>query len=137
MSADDRREILRTAYDAFNRGDWEAAVQFTHPDVVWFFVGEGLGGIDTPRRIQGADEIRRTWATFFGVWDHWEMAPGEFEEGAGGTFLIPVRFTAEGHGSGVPIDLVFFQVVTFRSGLVESIGNYTEEANAREAAGLA
>ncbi len=80
--------------------------------------------------------VREMWASFFSVWDEWEMVPGTFKAGEGGTVFVPVRFTARGQGSGVPMTMDYFQVYTLRAEKLLRISNHLEESTALEAAGL-
>ncbi len=134
MSEETDFETVRQAFAAFNRGDWEAAEELADAEIEWD-AGE-IAGPDNPGLIRGAADVRAMWANFFGVWDDWEIAPGEPIRASTGSILVPVQFTARGHGSGVPMTLNYFQVITLRSGKIFRVGNYLDESEASEAAGL-
>jgi ketosteroid isomerase-like protein len=132
MSAD--IETLREAYGALNRGEWERSEEFMHEDVTWNFV-EGQGP-DAPQTLTGPSEIVDFWGSFFAAWEEWEMAPRDFAEGPGGEILVSVHFRARGSGSGFPMELDFWQVITMRDSKVLLVENYLSRARAREACGL-
>ena len=120
---------LRAAFDAFNGGDFDAALTFAHPDIE--FVPPG--GQTSYKGI----ESFRAW-----------MEPDAFEIQviepldfivAGNRILVRQRSTARGAGSGIELELSTWNVWTFDDeGLVTRVETYLEheEARAREAAGL-
>ena len=120
---------LRRGYDAFNRGDFDAAVAFFHPDVEFFPPGD-----QAPYR--GADELR--------AW----MEPDAFEKQvieplevtvAGNKLLVEMDVHARGAGSGIELDMRMWNVWTFdEGGLATRVETFLEheETKAREAAGL-
>ena len=125
------REIdrLRAAFDAFNGGDFDAALTFAHPDIE--FVPPG-----GQTSYKGTESFR--------AW----MEPDAFETQviepldfivAGNRVLVRQRSTARGAGSGIELELSTWNVWTFDDeGLVTRVETYLEheEARAREAAGL-
>jgi len=120
---------LRAAFDAFNGGDFDAALTFAHPDIE--FVPPG--GQTSYKGI----ESFRAW-----------MEPDAFEIQviepldfivAGNRILVRQRSTARGAGSGIELELSTWNVWTFDDeGLVTRVETYLEheEPRAREAAGL-
>jgi ketosteroid isomerase-like protein len=121
---------LRRAYEAFSRGDFDAAVAAgLHPD----FEYVPAGGL-TP--IRGAESFR-SW-----------MEPDAFESQAvepveieinGDRALVHQHTTARGAGSGIEVDTHTFAVWTIdHEGLATRLEIFQEpdEADARRAAGL-
>jgi ketosteroid isomerase-like protein len=127
---------VRRVYEKFNRGDWLGAAELVDPGVEWEFELEGMAGPDAPRVARGKHAIRDFWAHFFAAWDEWKMSPGGFTEGTEGRVVVPVHFTARGRGSGVPIDVNYFQVFAVRSEKIVRVVNYRDETRALKAAGL-
>jgi ketosteroid isomerase-like protein len=125
---DELIERLRHSYKAFNRDDFDAAVEFAHADIV--FVPPG-----------GQSEIRR--AAALREWmepDAFEsqtIDPGEFEV-AGNKVLTRRHSTARGAGSGIEMEIDTWSVSTFHEdGKVTRIESYLghEEDEARRTLG--
>ncbi len=122
-------DALQRAHEAFNRGDFDAAVQLAHPEVE--FVPPG-----GQASLRGAEALR--------AW----MEPDAFEEQRiepldfrveGRKVLVRQRTRARGAGSGINLDLEVWAVWTFDDDLlVTRVESYLphEEAEALEAAGL-
>jgi ketosteroid isomerase-like protein len=96
-------ERVRRAYEAFNRGDFDAAIEIAHPDVV--FVRPG-----GQAEIRGAEGMR--------AW----MEPDAFESQAaeplefrasGNKVLVRQRATARGAGSGIEMEIEATTLWTF------------------------
>jgi ketosteroid isomerase-like protein len=129
--ADRDEEILtrlRRGYDAFNRGDFDAAVEMAHPEIEFVRpAGQPL--------LRGADALRR-W-----------MEPEAFEEQVieplefsitGNKVLVRGHAWGRGAGSGIEVDVDFWAVWTVNEdGLATRLEFYLDdqEAEAREAAG--
>ena len=122
-------EALRRTYEAFNRGDFDTAVQLAHPDVEMVPVGGQAS-------LRGAAAVR-TW-----------MEPDAFEEQRiepldfrveGSKVLARQHTQARGVGSGINLDQEIWTVWTFDDDLLvtrmESFLPH-EESEALEAAGL-
>ena len=122
-------DALRRAHEAFNRGDFDTAVEFAHPEVE--FVPPGG---QASRR--GAEALR--------AW----MEPDAFEEQRiepldfrveGKKVLMRLHTQARGAGSGIDLDLKMWTVWTFDDDLlvtrVEAFLPH-QESEALEAAGL-
>ena len=119
-------ELARSAFDAFNRGDLEAAMAFVHPDVV-------LARVGGQSEVKGAEALR-SW-----------MEPDAFASQrlepldirvAGNKALMNVRGTMRGAGSGIEMVLEAWSVWTFHDdGKVARIENFLghEEEQARQA----
>ncbi len=122
-------DALRRAHEAFNRGDFDAAVQLAHPEVE--FVPPG-----GQASLRGAEAVRG-W-----------MEPDAFEEQRieplgfrveGRKVLVHQHVQARGAGSGIELDIKSWTVWTFDDDLLvtrmESFLPH-EESDALEAAGL-
>jgi ketosteroid isomerase-like protein len=120
---------LRRAYQAFNRGDFDAAMEVLHPEVE--FVPPGGQG-----SISGADAVR--------AW----MEPDAFEKQViepldftvkGNKVLVHQRGWNRGAASGIELEVNIWAVWTLNDdGLVTRLESYLfhEKAEALEAAGL-
>jgi ketosteroid isomerase-like protein len=122
-------ELVRSIFEAFNRGDFEAVVQAVHPDIEYIRVGDQLP-------VRGVAALRE-W-----------MEPDAFQEQRfepldftvnGNKVLVHQRFTGRGAGSGIELDFTTLAVFTLDDdGLVTRLEAFLphEEAEALEAAGL-
>ena len=122
-------ETLRRAYEAFNRGDFDAAIEIAHPDVEFF-----LPGGQSP--LRGADALR-AWMEPDAMLDQ-RIEPLEFRIN-GNRVLVRQHTTARGAGSGIELDLDNWAVWTMSGdGLARRLQSFLahEEAEALEAAGL-
>ena len=122
-------DALRRTFEAFNRGDFDAAVAIAHPEIE--FVPPG-----GQASLRGAEALR-TW-----------MEPDAFEEQRiepldfrveGRKVLVRQHIQARGTGSGIELDMESWTVWTFDDDLLvtrmESFLPH-EESEALEAAGL-
>jgi ketosteroid isomerase-like protein len=130
--ADRDQEIiasLRPVYEAFNRGDFDAAIEIAHPEIE--FVRPG-----GQSSLRGADALR--------AW----MEPDAFEEQAveplefvveGDKVLVRQHVRAQGAGSGIEIDIHSWAVWTLDDdGIATRLEFYLhhQEAEALQAVGL-
>jgi ketosteroid isomerase-like protein len=122
-------DALRRTFEAFNRGDFDAAVAIAHPEVEFVPVGGQAS-------LRGAEAVR--------AW----MEPDAFEEQRiepldfrveGKKVLVGQHTRARGAGSDINLDQELWAVFTFDDALlVTRIEGYLphEESEALEAAGL-
>jgi ketosteroid isomerase-like protein len=94
-------ELIREGYDAFNRGDFDAAASLLHPEIVWH------RAVDIEHYIEGADAAKEL------------MEPSSFSEQHndvhsieqhGEFVIVDVTFRAVGAGSGIELDQRTFHV---------------------------
>ena len=128
-------DVIKRGHDAFNRGDWDGALEFAHPEIEWRLHGEL--GLDAAQAVKGREALKELWASFFEIWDEYKMDALDFAQAPAGRVLVSVRFTALGQGSSVPIELTYFWVYRMRDGVIAAVDLYLEKSEALEAAGLA
>jgi len=129
MSDEETIARLRRIYEAFNRGDFEAALQLAHPDIELVRTGgmSSVKGVAALREWMEPDAIEE---------QHFE--PLDFKINGDKVFVL-IRSTGQGAGSGIEIDFVAPVVWTLDDhGLVKKVQAFLphEEAEALEAAGL-
>ena len=128
-------ELIRRGFEAFNRGDWDAALEIVAEDVVW---GAYLAAMDGERAIHGHESLRRTWQAQrddLGG-DDFKAEARDIRDLGAGSLLVKLRAMGRGSASGVPVQVEYVQLWTFRGGLVVRLDNYASEAEALQAAGL-
>lgn len=130
--SDENVEVVRKAIEAFNRGDFEAALGWMHAEIEWHTL-DGFPDADTYR---GREEVREFWEAwrdaFRGFRLHLEECVSVSEQHVLATF----RLSGEGAGSGVPTESpAVFQLGEIRDGQVIWVGMFWTESDALEAAG--
>jgi ketosteroid isomerase-like protein len=126
-------EIVREAFDAFNRGDLDAALQWMHPDIEWQTV-DSFPDAGTYRGREAVGEFWKTWRdSFLGFTLHLEECVPVGDRHVLATF----RVSGEGAGSGVGVESPqVFQLGEISDGQVIRVGMFLAEREALEAAGL-
>jgi ketosteroid isomerase-like protein len=125
--------VVRTLFEAWDRGDREAVIDLTDPGIV----------IDATRRVfnpttyEGKDGVRSMIDDLSEVWQEMRSESTEFIEGEDGRVAVLGRMVAKGRGSGVETSRLMAHVWTVRDGRVVrwELG-FDDEADALKAAGL-
>lgn len=122
------------AVAAANRRDFKVQFLGIDPKIEYFPAGDVLP--------PDMDAVTYGHSGYEGVWrqmiESFEDFRGEPEEliDAGAVLLARIRYTGHGSGSGVPIDVLLFQVFRLENGLVVWQKDYSDRTEAFEAAGL-
>ena len=100
---DELIERLRSIYDAFNRGDFDAVIDFAHPDMVMVRPGElsELSGMEAVRAWMEPD-----------AFESMAVTPLEFEP-SGNSVLVRTTAIGRGAGSGIEVEIGSWAVWTF------------------------
>ena len=120
-------ERLRRGFDAFNRGDYDAATEWLHPDVVMVSLSPGrteLRGVEALRAWMEPDAFEA------------QTSEPEVIEISENRALIRQETRARGAGSGIEVQVTSWAVWTFDDeGRVTRMENFLdhEEAEARRA----
>ena len=121
-------EVVRRVFDAFNRGEYDAAAELAHPDVELIRAGDltshrGRAALRDWMKPQAFSEQR--------------VELGEGEPVDGGRLLVTAHLWLTGAGSGIEMDIDFWTLWSFDdSGLVTRAEIFLERSLALEAAGL-
>ena len=129
-------DVIERGLEAFNRGDWDAAAENLAEDAVWTAY---LASVDGEKSLFGREAIKKAWDAqreALGREEFRAEARNVRDLGAG-TVLASIRILGRGTASGVPIQIDYVQLWTFRDGLGARVDNYETEADALAAAGLA
>jgi ketosteroid isomerase-like protein len=128
-------ELVRRAYEAWNGGDFEAAVGFLHPDVE-ITVPPNLPEAGTYR---GREQVSHWVADeLLPILEEVRAEPEQFLP-AGDRVVVFVRYYARGRSSGIDVRgmSVDSHVWTLEEGKVRSLEMYSGTEPALETAGLA
>lgn len=123
-------EIVRQALDALNRGDLDAALRNSVPDVEvdWSRSRGFQTGI-----YRGRQAVRDFWSGLGEMFDVMTVSPEEFIE-VGEYVLVPNRVRWRGR-EGIELDTRSTVVVSFRGSRIVRWQLYQERAEALEAVG--
>ena len=130
----DNVEIVRRAYDAWNRGDPETAFEFLDPDVE-VSVPPDLPEAGTYR---GRAEVKHWVAEqLLPILEEIRAEPEKFFD-AGDQVVVLVRYFGRGKASGIEVRgaIVDAHVWTLRDGKVQKLQMYQGTEKALEAVGL-
>lgn len=120
---------LRRAYDAFNRADFDTAMEIAHPEIEFI-------SPENQSALRGADALR-TWLEPDALEDQ-RIEPHEFRVN-GAKVLVKNHTFARGARSGIELEVDSWAVWTLNDdGLVTRVESFLihQESQALEAAGL-
>ena len=120
-------ELVREAWDAYSRGDYDRIAGFHDPHIVVVTLEDGA--------VYGNNAVLANYER----WDEaWEGAETSLEEvlGHGDRVFVAARFHARGRASGVEVETRLYEVYMVRDGKVLRIDEYATRDEALEAAGL-
>ena len=123
----DNVEIVREAYDAYSRGDYDRVAGLHDPHIVVITLEDGA--------VYGNDDVIANYER----WNEaWKGAETTLEEviGNGDRVFLAARFQGRGRASGVEVAERLYEVFTLRDGKVLRIDEYEQRAEALAAAGL-
>jgi ketosteroid isomerase-like protein len=104
----------------YNRRDFDAALEFFHPDVEWI-----LPDLQQSDSGHGKEEIRRFFDGIDETFDELWLEARESVDG-GDRVAVRLRHHGRGRGSGLEIDEeLYHQVATFRDGLIVRMEYFT------------
>ena len=124
-------ETLRRAYEAYNRGDLDAAVADISPDSEYVPIGAVPGFRDA---LPGPEGYRRILAWLRDAFDDAHV-DAELTD-AGDQVLASLTVRGRGKQSGLETTREFWQVWTFRDGKAVHGRGFMDREEARKAAGL-
>jgi ketosteroid isomerase-like protein len=126
-------DLVKAGYDALNRRDLSAMLEFLDPDGVFNSVVGPLEGGDAFRGPEGAREYLAAISEAFVdiTWEVERITDVDDEH-----VIAYVRGRGRGTTSGAGFDQRSFAVIKFRGGKVLRIDSYPDEAQALEAVGL-
>jgi ketosteroid isomerase-like protein len=120
-------EVVREAWDAYSRGDYDRVAGFHDPHIVVVTVEDGA--------VYGNDAVLANYERWNEAWEGAETTLDEVI-GHGDRVFVAARFHAHGRASGAEVESRLYEVYTVRDGKVLRIDEYPGRAEALEAAGL-
>jgi ketosteroid isomerase-like protein len=125
-------EALRRAFDAFSRGDLDAAVADAAPDVEYVTAGVIPG---QARVTRSAEELKEAIRWLSDAFADSRLVAEEILD-AGEKVLGGFTLSGRGKASGVETSMTLWQVWTFKEGKFIHGQGFTNREQALEAAGL-
>jgi ketosteroid isomerase-like protein len=124
-------ELVKSAWDAFNRRDVAAALAVAHPEIELHDLAE----LPDAETFRGHDGVRKLLALNY---EPWEFVTTEIEQliEVGDDILALMRNRARGRGSGVEIVQPRAALVGFRDDLIVRVRFFADHTDALEAVGL-
>jgi ketosteroid isomerase-like protein len=124
-------ETLRVAYEAFNRGDWDAATRLAHPG----FELQTADRVVNPGTYRGADAARRFFEDMFEPFEAVVAEPEEFHE-RGDQIVAFALVRLRPTGSSAFVENRIGHLWTMREGKIARLAVFPRREEALEAAGL-
>jgi ketosteroid isomerase-like protein len=126
-------EIVRRAYEAFNRAGLDGLLEHFHPDAVYDItaaIGPFAG------MYYGRAAIRNFLADYFATWEYVTMDPEDFIEVGEEHVVVLLRMHMRGKGSGAEVEAQTNNVWTLRDGKAVRMAVHNNRAEALQAAGV-
>jgi uncharacterized protein len=126
-------DAVRRSFDAWNRRDFDAWIELTHPEIEWVselaahFEGSGAA-------FRGRDGMRRYWDEWHALWDV-AIELTDVRD-LGETVIAIAQVRARGEVSGVGLEQPIAYVIEFEDGLARRARSYFDTREALEAVGL-
>jgi ketosteroid isomerase-like protein len=130
---DEKLVLALHSYEAFNRGDVEAAIEPFHPEIVWHtWIVPGPGGAT----YIGHDGVRELWTDAQNIFGDFRNEPERLID-AGNRVVAFVRICGVGKGSGAEVEARIAHILHFIDGKVVRVESYGDRDEALRAAGVA
>ena len=123
-------EIARAAYDAYNRGDLDAALVDAAPE----FELDWTRAVGPQRGVYRLDQVRAFFVDFLEAFESTRVNPDDFIE-AGDQVVVPQTGCIRGR-NGIEVTARVALVWTIRDGAIVRICLYQQQRDALKAAGL-
>ena len=120
-------EVVREAWDAYSRGDYDRIAGFHDPHIVVVTLEDGA--------LYGNNAVLANYQRWNEAWEGAETTPEEVI-GHGDRVFVAARFHAHGRASGVEVENRLYEVFMVRDGKVLRIDEYEHREQALKAAGM-
>ena len=126
-------DIIRSAFAAYDRGDIDGLLSFCAPDIVITQPADLPGVSPKQHGHQGVIEALGIWPA---QWDDYWIEVLKIAPAPGEKVLVTTRTHGRGKQSGIEVAMDFSFVFTIRDSKISEWRLFTQEDEAREAAGL-
>ncbi len=128
-------ELVRAQIDAYNRGDYDAALALLDEEVEWH-VPE-VAALDAPASgiVQGRARVAEQFARWLEAWETHAFQVTDALSQGDDVFIAGLQ-VGRGRHSGLDIRVPTFHVFTVRDQRIVAMRAFPERAEALEAAGL-
>jgi uncharacterized protein len=125
-------DTLRDGYEAFGRGDLDAATQNFADDIRW----ENPEAPVIPNNgvTEGKEQVKQLFAELGNYWESFSITPDEFIE-SGDTVVVLSHSESKGKDTGKEVKLPWVHVWRFANGKVTDVQALTDTALAADALG--
>jgi ketosteroid isomerase-like protein len=123
-------ELIRSAYEPVNRGDWDAVFRHAHPE---FELTTQQG--PTPGTYRGRAEAQKEIQELLSPFEEWVIEPEEFLE-SGDQVVVLLKIRARPKGASVDMEVRIAHLWTVREDRILSLKTFAVREEALEAAGL-
>jgi ketosteroid isomerase-like protein len=127
-------EILTRGYAAWNRRDFDEAIELADPEIEWTFAEAAAQFPGTETIYRGHEGVRRFWDTFIEPWEQIRIEIESLRD-RGDVVAAFIRFQAVGR-DGMRLDVPFVHVWTFRESKAIRFDGFADRKAALKAAGL-
>ncbi len=124
-------ELVRAAYEAWNRGDLDSALGHCREDVRFVQDSRIPGAVD----LSGREAVRAWLKAFDETWEEFQLTLDQ-TEAVGERILILATIRAKGRMSEAEVEQQIGHVLTVRDGQTVEWRSYADPADALEAVGL-
>jgi ketosteroid isomerase-like protein len=126
-------ELVQSALDAWNRGEFEAFADQVAEDVAWLEVSGRPEG--APSERFGRDRLQQSLESLFEAWESYRLEIESISEVEDRVVAV-VREVARGRASGVEVDGRWGYLITVENGQLVRIEAYRDAALALQMAGV-
>jgi ketosteroid isomerase-like protein len=126
-------ELVQSAFDAWNRGEFEAFANQVAEDVAWLEVSGRPEG--EPSERLGRDRLQQSLESLFEAWESYRLEIEWISE-VDDRVVAVVREVARGRASGVEVDGRWGYLITVENGQLVRIEAYRDAALALQMAGV-
>jgi uncharacterized protein len=125
-------DTLREGYEAFARGDLDAATESFADDIRW----ENPEAPQVPNNgvTEGREAVKQLFAELGNYWESFSITPDEFIE-SGDTVVVLSHSESKGRETSKEVKLPWVHVWRFRDGKVIEVQALTDTALATDALG--
>jgi ketosteroid isomerase-like protein len=122
---DSDAELVRTAYEVWNRRDFARIWELLDPEVVV----DARARVMNPDVYTGHEGFQRMVDEMGETWDEWRLEPEEIID-SGEQVVVATRVRARGRASGVELDDLVYNVWTLRDGKALRLALYYDRDDA-------